>query len=104
MKKLIILLLIFLFIGCEQECVQRVIPEKNQEKANKFVIEQMEAIKLTSRYENEDYDDFLAQAKRNALEIYGIDTLGIWFHETGSTPFDKCTPEQKESLKKRMKK
>jgi len=104
MKTLIAaVLLILVLIGCDQESVRRVIPEKNQAKADSFVVNQMKTIIITNRYENEDYDDFLAQAKWNALEIYGIDTLGIYNNQVGFIPYDKCTPEQKESLRERMK-
>ena len=100
MKTVILFLMVLFLIGCDQVSVRRIIPKENIAKADSFIIRQMQTIKIIERYENEDYDDFLLQAKENALELYGVDTLGIYGNIF--IPFDKCTPEQKTELRERM--
>lgn len=104
MKTIITLILLLMLIACNVETTQRVIPKENQAKADSFIVRQMATIKITQRNDDEDLEDFLYQAKQNALELYGKDTLGIYNKTDGDfIPYDKCTPSQKESLRERYK-
>ena len=100
--KITFVLCLLLLIGCEHIVTEKTIPERNIAKADSFIIRQIETIKVSQRGEDEDFEDFLLQAKNNALELYGVDTLGIYSSQTGFTPYAKCTPEQKADMKERL--
>lgn len=89
-----------LVVGCGVNVTtERVIPKENQEKAREFILEQMAPLqRMGTRSEDEDYDGFLAQAKRNALELYGRDTIGVW--DNKFRPYGLCTAEERAELDK----
>ena len=92
------------FAACENTITtRRVIPEKNIRAADEFIIKQMDAIKITNRYENEDYDDFLLQAKYNALDVYGVDTVGVFESGNGFLIYKVCSVEDKKRIDERLK-
>jgi len=94
-----VVILAILFVGCEKEIVaQRVLRDTDREVAAQFVVKQMETIKVTNRDENEDWDDFLAQAKYNALDIYGIDSIGVWDRTNGFIPYRLCSLEDRNRI------
>ena len=90
-----------LFIGCGQPTTSRFIPQENIGKADSFIVRQMQPLVVSNRNDDEDYDDFLFQAKRNALDLYGRDTVG-WWDDNGFTPYALCTESQKREIMERL--
>lgn len=107
MKNLLSVLLLlcvggFAVVGCSAESeevitVRRVIPDSLKQIAADKIEAYLQSIRVQSRNDNEDWDDFMRAAKNTVIEIYGIPTLGIgnkynydWF-----VPYDKCSPSQK---------
>jgi PBP1b-binding outer membrane lipoprotein LpoB len=103
MKSILFVLLAVLLVGCSRDISYRkVIPERNVEKATAYVTQQMEALKsMGTRYENEDYDDFLEQAQRNALNMYGVDTVGMFDNSNSMFyPYHLCSVEDRQRIDK----
>lgn len=103
MKYFLFISLSLLIISCDHIDTQRVIPKENIAKADSFITKQMESIKITNRYEDEDFEYFLIEAKNNALTLYGRDTIGIYNSNVGFIPYALCTPEEKAKINKRLK-
>ncbi len=107
MKTLCIVLFSIGFVACENRIsTQRVFPERNKKAAQEFIVKQMETIKITSRNEDEDFDDFLCQAKINALNIYGVDTIGVYENDFSSGqhffPYALCSLEDRQRIDERI--
>jgi hypothetical protein len=87
MKRLIFLVPI-LFLSCTSKedlkdakpsrCYEYRIPDEKKKEAADYVIRLMETIKITSRNDNEDWDDFINAAHDSADKIYSVRKEGYW--------------------------
>ena len=88
MKYSILLLLIFLFfVGCGSDvgkpCLQREIPEAKKEAAAKYVQGLMSTIQVTTRNDDEDWDDFIEAAHSSAERIFSEELKGEYIEAAG---------------------
>lgn len=79
--KIIILLALFAFIaGCSvegQRCWDWRIKPGCDSLVAAYVQNALSTMQITSRYENEDWDDFAHQVQQDAIKIYGYKAEGI---------------------------
>lgn len=83
MKQFILLLTIFIFIGCEEDSRQLgiAIPDKSREIAANKLVEILATIKVERRVDDEDWDQFIEQAHASILLLYGEPAYGIYKYD-----------------------
>lgn len=106
MKKSIVLLiaLMLLLAGCIDEPseyirYEKVVPDSLKEKAMNKMIEILETVKVQSRTDDEDMEDWIAEARRTVKDIYGVETVGIKFTQSWQfVPYSKLNKTQKKKI------
>mgnify|MGYP000845367036 CR=1 FL=1 len=81
--KYILLVILLVLLGCEPvPCVDKVILKKDQEKTTQFMTNLLGTVKVTTRNDDEDVEDWMEQAQRSAMTIYGTTVHGFWVDHT----------------------
>jgi len=77
---------------------RKVIPDSLKQEALNKIESLIATVKVQSRNDDEDVEDWINQAQETVEEIYGITVYGIGNRNNWDTflPYDKCSDAQKK--------
>lgn len=80
---------------------EKVVPDSLKEKAMNKMIEILQTVKVQSRTDDEDMEDWIAEARRTVIDIYGVETVGITFTRSWQfVPYNRLNETQKTKIDK----